>query len=93
MSMKPNLPFDSYDKTTNVQKESDTVTINCEILRESNAAILICAESQDTGDMQNFWIPLSQVTKIVHGNGKDRVAVCGDKVTMARWLANNRGLI
>ena len=86
MGMKPNLPLDSYNKTTDVQKESDTVTIHCEILRETAAAILICAESQDTGDMQNFWIPLSQVTKIVHGKGDD-------EVTMACWLANNRGLI
>ena len=86
MSMKPNLPLDSYDKTTDVQKESDTVTIHCEIIRETAAAILICAESQNTGEMQNFWIPLSQVTKIVRANGED-------EVTMALWLANNRGLI
>lgn len=56
------------------------------VVRETDKAILIRLARDFEEDLEDYWIPLSQITEI-HKDGDDPYIIC------ARWLAERKGLI
>lgn len=56
---------------------------NCDIARETDAAILVKTNEHPDG----IWIPHSQVEKIEHSDQKRAT-----KVRMTAWIAKKKGL-
>jgi hypothetical protein len=61
------------------------IEIDCRIVTETDAAILIVVPGND----EEIWVPLSQVSCIVRGND----AAQRDRITMTRWIADKKGLL
>ena len=59
-----------------------TISIDCKIIRETGAAILIEVAGED------YWIPFSQVES-VHRAGTKGV----DSVVMSEWIAKQKDLL
>ena len=63
----------------------DDVYLDCRIIRETDAAILIEGENEE-----DVWIPLSQVNEIVRGVNPDPDTP--DRLCITGWIAAKRGL-
>lgn len=61
---------------------SNSVSVTCDIVRETDEAILINAYEEQ------YWIPMSQVEEIHKPLGRNTDC----EVVMTRWIAEKKGL-
>lgn len=75
---------------TSFEKETKYVELEGIIKHETAAAVLFSIDDYIKG-VVDYWFPTSQISKIVRANPEKKIFT--DKVHVAQWLAEKKGLV